>query len=125
MVYVDVNVGVLWGGREAWNEGGGEVVGVTGVVGGVRVGGVAMGEGGCEEGRVGWEEGVVWEVQGRVVVGERQDHSHQAGQGARLGRGVSRIGTRYITVQVKPTFRDFSRKLQKKARYALLKYFPP
>ena len=28
-------------------------------------------------------------------------------------------------VQVKPTFRDFSRKIQKKARNALLKYFPP
>ena len=39
------------------------------------------------------------------------------------GHGCS-TGT-YITVQVKPTFRDFSRKIQKKARNALLKYFQP
>ena len=31
----------------------------------------------------------------------------------------------FITVQVKPTFRDFSRKIQKKTCNALLKYFPP
>ena len=33
--------------------------------------------------------------------------------------------TPQITVQVKPTFQDFSIKIKKKARYALLKYFPP
>ena len=31
----------------------------------------------------------------------------------------------YVMVQVKPTFLDFSRKIQQKKRYALLTYFPP
>ena len=76
------------------------------------------GVGGLEV-RGGWEA----VVHGWVARGVHQYRARPGHTGG-TGMALHNLDSGLITVQVKPTFRDFSRKIQKKACNALWKYFP-